>query len=113
MPPKNNKRGSTQVANWPKRRRTRSRCVIESASQGTEHVSARRVIESASPGTDHVSAPGADDNVACAPTDLDGDRPLPQYQAPATEVRLAGGQSQSSQGHFGNTHMNSETGRFQ
>ena len=50
--------------------------------------------------------------MACGPSDLDGDRPLPQIQAPATDGRLAGGQSQSSQGHFGNTDMDSETGRF-
>ena len=50
--------------------------------------------------------------MACAPSDLDGDRPLPQIQAPVTDGRRAGGQSQSSQGHFGNTDTNSETGRF-
>ena len=47
------------------------------------------------------------DNVACAPSDqsrdLDGDRPLPQIQAPATDGRLAGGQSQISQFHLCNT----------
>ena len=87
MPPKNNKRGPTQVAE-----------LIESAIQGTEH----------------DSAFGADANVACAPSyqsrDVDGDRPLPQIQPPARDGRLAGGQSQSSQGHFCNTDMNNETG---
>ena len=94
--PKTTKGKSKQVANRPKRKRTRTRRLIESARQGTEH----------------VLTPGADDNVACAPSDLDGDRPLPQIQAPVTDSLLAGGQSQSSQGHFGNTDMNSETGRF-
>ena len=44
--------------------------------------------------------------------DLDGDRPLAQTQATATDGRLAGGQSQISQGHLGNTDINSEKDRF-
>ena len=100
MPPKTKKRGSTQVANRPKRKRIRTRRLIESASQGSEH----------------DSEPRADENVACAPSDqsqdLDGNRPLPQIQAPATDGRLAGGQSRISQSHLCNTGMNSGTVRF-
>ena len=52
----------------------------------------------------------------CAPSDqsqdLDGNRPLPQIQAPATDGRLAGGQSRISQSHLCNTGMNSGTGTF-
>ena len=41
---------------------------------------------------------------------IDGDRPLPQIQAPAT--RLACGYSEISQGHLCNTDMNSGTDKF-
>ena len=84
----NQKRLSTQVVYRPK----------------LKSITTRRLIESDSQGTENDSAPGADDNVACAPSDqsrdLDGDRILhvPQSQVPAT--RLAGG-------HLCNTGMNS------
>ena len=42
---------------------------------------------------------------------MDGDRPLAQILAPATDGRLAVGQSQISQSYFCNTGMNG-TGRF-
>ena len=100
MPPKTKKRGSTQVVNSPKRKR----------------IITRRMIESDSQRNGHDSAPEADANLACAPSDqsrdFDGDRPLPQIQAPAKDGRLAGGQSRISQSHLCNTGMNSETGRF-
>ena len=99
MPPKTKKKWeSTQVANMPKRKRIRTRRLIESASQGSEQ----------------GSEPRADENVVCAPSDqsqdLDVNRPLPQIQAPTTDGRLAGGQSRISQSHSG---MNSGTDRFQ
>ena len=98
--PKPKKRGSTQVANRPKRKRIRTRRLIESASQGS----------------DHDSEPWVDENVMCAPSDqsqdLDGYRPPPQIQAFATDGRLAGGQSRISQSHLCNTGMNSGTVRF-
>ena len=63
MSSKTNKRGSKQVANRPKQKRIRTMRLINLASQGTEH----------------DLAPGAVDNVACAPSDqsqdLDGDPP--------------------------------------